>query len=72
MEEHVHEEFIVVEANAVGNPRAMMVHLENAAIALGAVMASVRLRLVAPLADTDASVALTLHRWLHAHERLLI
>ena len=68
VEEHVHEEFVVVEADAVSDPGAMMVHLEDAAIALRAVMAPVWLRLVAPLADTDASVALTLHRWLHAHE----
>lgn len=27
MEQHVHEEFVVVEANAVCDPRAVMVHL---------------------------------------------
>ena len=34
MEEHVHEEFVVVETDAVSDPRAVMVHLENASIAL--------------------------------------
>ena len=34
MEEHSHEEFIVVEANAVCDPWAVMVHLENALVAL--------------------------------------
>ena len=60
MEEHVHKELVVVKADAVGYPGAVMVHLQNAAIALRAVMASVRLRLVTPLADTDATVAFTL------------
>ena len=61
VEEHVHEEFVVVEADAVGDPGAMMVHLEDAAVALGAVMASVRFSLVTPLADSDAAVAFTLN-----------
>ena len=60
VEEHVHEELVVVEADAVGDPGAVMVHLQDATIALRAVMASVRLRLVTPLADTDATVAFTL------------
>ena len=34
MEEHVHEEFVVVETDAVSDPWAVMVHLENASIAL--------------------------------------
>ena len=72
VEEHVHEEFVVVEADAVGDPGAVMVHLQDASVALRAVVAPVGLRLVAPLADADASVALALHRRLHSHERLLI
>ena len=67
MEEHVHEEFIVVEADAVGNPGAMMVHLEDAAIALGAVMAPVRFSLVAPLTDADATVTFALNGCLHSY-----
>ena len=34
VEEHVHEEFVIVEAYAVGDPRTVMVHLEYAAVAL--------------------------------------
>ena len=72
VEEHVHEKFIVVEADAVGDPGTVMVHFEDAAVALRAVMASIRLRLVTPLADSNAAVAFTLHRRLHSHKRLLI
>ena len=72
MEEHVHEEFIVVETDTVGYPWAVMVHLKDAAIALRAVMAPIGFCLVTPLADTDTTVAFTLNRWLQAHERLLI
>ena len=35
-------------------------------------MASVRLSLVAPLANADAAIALTLDRGLHAHNRLAL
>ena len=55
MEDHVHEELVVVETDAVSDPRAMMVHLQDAAVALRTVMASIRLGLVAPLADADAT-----------------
>ena len=72
MEEHVHEEFVIVETDAVCDPWAVMVHLENASVALGAVVAPVRLSLIAPLANTDATVALTLDRGLHAHNRLAL
>ena len=68
MEEHVHEELVIVEANAVGDPRAVMVHLEDASVALGAMMASVWLCLVAPLANTHATVALALNRSLYADD----
>ena len=62
MEEHVEEEFVVVKADAVGDPRAVMVHFEDAAVALRAVMASVGLGLIAPLADTNTAISLALHR----------
>ena len=35
-------------------------------------MAPVRLRLIAPLANSDAAIALTLDRGLHAHNRLAL
>ena len=72
MEEHIHEEFVVEETDAVSDPWAVMVHLENASVALGAVVASVRLSLVAPLANADAAVALTLDRGLHAQNGLAL
>ena len=34
MEEHIHEEFVVVETDAISDPRAVMVYLENASVAL--------------------------------------
>lgn len=58
VEEHVHEEFVVVEADTVGNPRAVMVHLENASVALRTVMAPIWFRFVAPLTNAHAAVAL--------------
>ena len=62
VEDHVHEELVVVETDAVGNPWAVMVHLQDASIALGAVVASIRLSFVTPLADTDATQTPPLHR----------
>ena len=40
VEEEEHEEFSIGEAHAVGYPGAVMVHVEDAALAGGAVMAS--------------------------------
>ena len=34
VEEHIHEEFIVVESDAVCHPGTMMIHLKNASVAL--------------------------------------
>ena len=59
MEEHIHKKFVVVEADAVSNPWAVMVHLENASVALRAMVASVRFGFVAPLANTNTTVALS-------------
>ena len=66
MNEHIHEELVVVEADAVGHPRAVMVHLQHAPIALRAVMASVGLGLVAPLADSNTAELFTFDRRLEA------
>jgi len=62
VKEHIQEVFVVVEADAVGNPRAVMVHLENTLVALGAVMASVWLCSKASLAHPDATKLLTFER----------
>ena len=72
VEEHVHEEFVIVEAYAVGDPRTVMVHLEYAAVALWAVMAPIRLCLVAPLTDAHTTVSLALHWRCNAHHWWLV
>ena len=69
MEEHAQEEFVIVESNAVCYPRAVMIHLEDAPIALRTVMASVWLCLIAPLADSDTTKLLLFNRHLQAHIR---
>jgi hypothetical protein len=51
-----HEIFAVPEANAVVNPGAVMVHVENATIAGRAVMASLRLEHVAHQAVASALI----------------
>ena len=43
IEQHVHEILVVVEADTIGYPRAMMIHFQNALITLGAMMATVGL-----------------------------
>jgi len=59
VEEHIHKKFVVVEADTVGNPWAVMVHLENASVALRAMVASVRFSFVAPLANTNTTITLS-------------
>ena len=34
MEEHIHEKFVVVESNAIGDPWAVVIHFENTSVAL--------------------------------------
>jgi len=69
MEEHVHEELIVVETNAVGNPWAVMVHFQYALIALRAMMATIRFGFKAPLADANVCLRLLLvHIDLHVQD----
>lgn len=67
VEKHAQEELVVVESDAVGDPRAVMVHLENASIALRTMMASIRLCLVAPLANPNTAELLLLYRDLELH-----
>jgi len=55
VEEHIQKELVVVESNTICNPGAMVVHFQNASVALGAVMASIRLCLETPLANSDAT-----------------
>ena len=58
VKEHVHEELVVVKTDTVCHPRAVMVHLQDARVALGAVMTSIWFRLVTPLADSHSSCQL--------------
>lgn len=51
IEDHIQEEFVVVEPNTVGHPRTVVVHLENANSALAAVMRSLRLKFLAMSAE---------------------
>ena len=67
VEKHVHEELVVVETNAIGHPGAVMIHLEDAPVALGAVMAPVRFSFVAPLTDADTTVTFALNGCLHSY-----
>ena len=62
LKKHIQKVFVVAEADAISDPRAMVVHLENTLIALGAVMASVRLGSKASLAHPNATKLLTLKR----------
>jgi len=53
---------VVVKANTIVNPRAMMIHLENAHSADPAMVATIWFILVAPLAMTTVSCALLFQR----------
>ena len=59
--EQADEVLVVEEADAVVEPRAVMVHFEDASVALAAVMAPIRLGLQASLAHADATEALPLN-----------
>ena len=61
IEQYANEEFVVVKTNAIGNPRTVMVHLENATVALGAMVGTVRFRFVAPVADSSSTFFLFLN-----------
>jgi len=61
VEQKEEEILVVVKANAVENPRAMMIHLKNAHSADSAVVTAVWFILMAPLAMTPVSSALLFH-----------
>lgn len=60
VEHHTQEVLVVVESHTVGYPRAVVVHLQDASVALRAVVASIRLGFVAPLADANTAKAFLL------------
>jgi len=43
VEKHVQEVFVIIKTDAVCHPGAMMIHLQDALVALGTVMTSVGL-----------------------------
>lgn len=55
IENHAKEKLVIVEANAVRYPWAMMVHFQNALIALRTVMSPVWLCFEAPCTHADAA-----------------
>lgn len=59
IEKHVHEILVVIEADAVSNPGAMMIHFKNALIALRAMMASIGLCSKAALAHSYTTILLS-------------
>lgn len=61
VEQKEEEILVVVKTNAVENPRAMVIHLKNAHSADSAVVTTVWLILMAPLAMTPVSSALLFH-----------
>jgi len=61
VENHAQEVFVVVKADAVCHPGAVVVHLQDASIALRAVVAAVGLCFVAPLANANATILFLLH-----------
>jgi hypothetical protein len=54
------EIFVIPKSNAVEDPVAMMVHLQNALLAHPAVMASIRFEFCTPLATAPTIVPLSL------------
>lgn len=71
VQQHVHEELVIVEADAICDPRAVVVHLQDAPVALRAVVAPVGLGLVAPLANAHATEAPPLDGLVPHHAALL-
>jgi hypothetical protein len=55
VKQHADKELVVVKSYTVRDPGTVVVHFEDAAVALAAVVASVGFRLETPLADTHTS-----------------
>ena len=64
IEEHVQKVLVVVEPDAVGYPWTVVIHLQNAFVALRAVMASVWLGAQTSLAHSNSTVLLAFERLL--------
>jgi hypothetical protein len=55
VKKHAYKELVVVKSNAVSYPGTVVIHFKNAAVALAAVVASVRLGFETPLADAHTA-----------------
>lgn len=55
IEKHADKKLVVVKAYAVSNPRTVVVHFKDAAVALAAVVAPVGLSFKTPLTDAHTS-----------------
>ena len=55
VKQHTDKELVVVKSYAVRDPGTVVVHFEDAAVALAAVVASVGFGLKTPLADAHTS-----------------
>ncbi len=55
VEEHIEKVLVICETNAVCNPRAVMIHFEDAGVALRAVMTSIGFRSEAALAHAHTT-----------------
>jgi hypothetical protein len=60
IKQHVEEILVVIEADAVGDPRTMVVHFKNAPVTLRAVVTSIRLGSQTSLAHSYTTVLLPL------------
>lgn len=65
IEQHVEEVFVVVKSNAVGYPRAVVVHFQNAFVALAAMVTSIWLRSQTSLAHSNPSILFALKAGLY-------
>lgn len=65
IKQQAYEVLVVAEANAVGDPRAVMVHLEYALVTLTAMVAPVWFSAQASLAHAHSTQLLPLYRCLH-------
>ena len=73
MEKHCHEELVVIETDAVGHPGAVMVHLQDALVALRTMVAPFRLGPEAPLANAHTACEfLALHGCFYSCEGLRV
>ena len=73
MKKHCHEEFVVIETDAVGHPGTVMVHLQDALVALWTMVAPFRLGPKTPLANAHAACEfLALHGSFYSCEGLRV